>query len=105
MLGDWAVPKMSEMGTKCAGHEGAGVIVKVGNDVKTLKTGMRAGFKVCFYFSLKDWGRGRREGRGGGGGEGYMVRGGRWEIRMRCADLKYSRFRILGELIRDSGFD
>ncbi|KAH7115041.1 chaperonin 10-like protein [Dendryphion nanum] len=45
MLNDWAVPKMSVFGVKCAGHEGAGVIVKVGNDVKTLKPGMRAGFK------------------------------------------------------------
>lgn len=48
MLNDWAMPKMSEMGTKCAGHEGAGVIVKVGDQVKTLKPGMRAGFKVCY---------------------------------------------------------
>jgi len=46
MLNDWALPKMSVFGTKCAGHEGAGVIVKVGDQVKTLKTGMRAGFKV-----------------------------------------------------------
>ncbi|KAF2678179.1 alcohol dehydrogenase 1 [Lentithecium fluviatile CBS 122367] len=45
MLNDWALPKMSEMGTKCAGHEGAGVIVKVGDAVKTLKPGMRAGLK------------------------------------------------------------
>lgn len=47
MLNDWATPKMSVFGVKCAGHEGAGVIVKVGSDVKTLKPGMRAGFKVC----------------------------------------------------------
>jgi D-arabinose 1-dehydrogenase-like Zn-dependent alcohol dehydrogenase len=46
MLNDWAVPKMSVFGTKCAGHEGAGVIVKVGDQVKNLKPGMRAGFKV-----------------------------------------------------------
>jgi threonine dehydrogenase-like Zn-dependent dehydrogenase len=46
MLNDWAVPKMSDLGTKCAGHEGAGVIVKVGDQVKSLKPGMRAGFKV-----------------------------------------------------------
>jgi len=45
MLNDWALPKMSEMGTKCAGHEGAGVIVKVGENVKSLKVGQRAGFK------------------------------------------------------------
>lgn len=46
MLNDWALPKMSVFGTKCAGHEGAGVIVKVGDQVKTLKPGMRAGYKV-----------------------------------------------------------
>lgn len=40
------MPKMSDLGTKCAGHEGAGVIVKVGDQVKHLKPGMRAGFKV-----------------------------------------------------------
>ncbi|KAJ9610497.1 hypothetical protein H2200_005274 [Cladophialophora chaetospira] len=45
MLNDWNLPKMSEMGTKCAGHEGAGVIVKVGEDVKAYKVGQRAGFK------------------------------------------------------------
>ncbi|ORY11920.1 chaperonin 10-like protein [Clohesyomyces aquaticus] len=45
MLNDWALPKMSDLGTKCAGHEGAGVIVKVGSQVKNLKVGMRAGFK------------------------------------------------------------
>lgn len=46
MLNDWALPKMSTFGTRCAGHEGAGVIVKVGSDVKRLKVGMRAGYKV-----------------------------------------------------------
>jgi D-arabinose 1-dehydrogenase-like Zn-dependent alcohol dehydrogenase len=46
MLNDWALPKMSDLGTQCAGHEGAGVIVKVGSNVKTLKPGMRAGLKV-----------------------------------------------------------
>ena len=45
MMNDWAVPKMSELGTKCPGHEGAGVIVKVGERVKNLKVGQRAGFK------------------------------------------------------------
>ncbi len=49
MLNDWAAPKMSAMGTQCAGHEGAGVIVKVGDQVKTLKTGMRAGLKVRVF--------------------------------------------------------
>jgi D-arabinose 1-dehydrogenase-like Zn-dependent alcohol dehydrogenase len=46
MLNDWALPKMSDLGTRCAGHEGSGVIVKVGDQVKNLKPGMRAGYKV-----------------------------------------------------------
>lgn len=45
MMNDWGMPKMSELGTQCAGHEGAGVIVKVGERVKHLKVGMRAGHK------------------------------------------------------------
>jgi propanol-preferring alcohol dehydrogenase len=45
MLNDWGMAKMSEFGTKCAGHEGAGIIVQVGERVKTLKVGQRAGFK------------------------------------------------------------
>lgn len=45
MLNDWGTQKMSEFGTQCAGHEGAGVIVHVGERVKTLKVGQRAGFK------------------------------------------------------------
>ncbi|KIW18129.1 hypothetical protein PV08_02417 [Exophiala spinifera] len=45
MLNDWAVPSMSSFGVKCAGHEGAGVIVKVGAEVTGLKVGQRAGFK------------------------------------------------------------
>jgi len=51
MINDWAMPKMSEIGTRCAGHEGAGVIVKVGEHVKTLKPGMRAGYKVSRRFA------------------------------------------------------
>jgi threonine dehydrogenase-like Zn-dependent dehydrogenase len=46
MLNDWALPKMSDLGTRCAGHEGSGIIVKVGDQVKNLKPGMRAGYKV-----------------------------------------------------------
>jgi D-arabinose 1-dehydrogenase-like Zn-dependent alcohol dehydrogenase len=45
MLNDWNLPKMSDLGVKCAGHEGSGVIVKVGENVKGLKVGQRAGFK------------------------------------------------------------
>jgi D-arabinose 1-dehydrogenase-like Zn-dependent alcohol dehydrogenase len=52
MLNDWAVSKMPDLGTKCAGHEGAGAIVKVGDQVKNLKPGMRAGYKVHIFLSL-----------------------------------------------------
>lgn len=45
MLADWGIGKMSDFGTRCAGHEGAGFIVKIGANVKTLKVGQRAGFK------------------------------------------------------------
>ncbi|KAH7084602.1 alcohol dehydrogenase 1 [Paraphoma chrysanthemicola] len=45
MAADWGLGKMSDYGTRCAGHEGAGVIVKVGENVTKLKPGMRAGFK------------------------------------------------------------
>ena len=45
MMNDWAMPKMSELGTTCAGHEGAGVIVKIGDAVKKFKVGQRAGYK------------------------------------------------------------
>ncbi|KAF2204289.1 alcohol dehydrogenase 1 [Delitschia confertaspora ATCC 74209] len=45
MLNDWGVPPMSTFGVRCPGHEGAGVIVKVGSEVKNLKVGQRAGFK------------------------------------------------------------
>ncbi|EUC44875.1 hypothetical protein COCMIDRAFT_96959 [Bipolaris oryzae ATCC 44560] len=45
MSNDWNMPKMSVFGTRCSGHEGAGVIVKVGDQVKNLKPGMRAGYK------------------------------------------------------------
>jgi hypothetical protein len=59
MMHDWATPKMSRFGTKCAGHEvsgfhniampcrpanalqGAGVVVKVGKGVKDWKVGDR----------------------------------------------------------------
>ncbi|QIX02350.1 hypothetical protein AMS68_007867 [Peltaster fructicola] len=44
-LADWAVPPMSTFGTKCPGHEGAGVVVKVGSNVKDWKIGDRGGVK------------------------------------------------------------
>jgi hypothetical protein len=45
MMNDWGLGPMSQHSTKCAGHEGAGVIVKVGRNVRNLKVGQRAGFK------------------------------------------------------------
>ena len=46
MLNDWAVPKMSELGVQCPGHEGAGVVVKVGSKVQDAwKVGDRVGIK------------------------------------------------------------
>ena len=45
MMNDWGNDKMSKHGVKCAGHEGAGVIVKVGERVKNYKVGQRAGLK------------------------------------------------------------
>ena len=45
MMNDWGLGPMSQHGTICAGHEGAGIIVKVGDQVKNLKAGQRAGFK------------------------------------------------------------
>ncbi|KIW14266.1 hypothetical protein PV08_07048 [Exophiala spinifera] len=44
MMNDWAFPKMSDMGVSCAGHEGAGVIVKIGESVKSCKVGERAAY-------------------------------------------------------------
>lgn len=48
MQQDLGGPPMSHYGTICAGHEGAGVIVKIGERVKTLKVGQRAGIKPVF---------------------------------------------------------
>ncbi len=45
MVNDWAVPPMSTFNVKCAGHEGAGVVVKVGENVKGWKVGDRGGVK------------------------------------------------------------
>ncbi|KAI0147648.1 alcohol dehydrogenase 1 [Xylariaceae sp. FL1272] len=46
MQNDWrGTPKMSVFNTQCAGHEGAGVIVKIGERVRNLKIGQRAGYK------------------------------------------------------------
>ncbi|KAJ5885488.1 hypothetical protein N7495_009998 [Penicillium taxi] len=43
MQGDLGLPPMSAFGVRSAGHEGAGVVVKVGDNVKNFKLGDRAG--------------------------------------------------------------
>ncbi|KAJ5118231.1 Polyketide synthase enoylreductase [Penicillium atrosanguineum] len=45
MQGDLGTPPMSTFGVRSPGHEGAGVVVKVGANVKTFKLGDRAGIK------------------------------------------------------------
>ncbi len=45
MVNDWASPPMSTFNVKCAGHEGAGVVVKLGANVKGWKVGDRGGVK------------------------------------------------------------
>lgn len=45
MKGDLAIPKMSTYGVRSPGHEGAGVVVKVGANVTTFQVGDRAGVK------------------------------------------------------------
>ncbi|OAL38638.1 hypothetical protein AYO20_01844 [Fonsecaea nubica] len=45
MLNDLGVPSMSHFKTRSPGHEGAGVIVKVGAQVTSLRVGQRAGIK------------------------------------------------------------
>lgn len=45
MMGDLAAPPMSTFGVRSPGHEGAGVVVKVGANVKNFKLGDRAGIK------------------------------------------------------------
>ena len=45
MLEDLGTPPMSTFGVRSPGHEGAGVIVKIGANVKNFKVGDRAGLK------------------------------------------------------------
>lgn len=56
MEGDIGFAKMSQFGVRSPGHEGAGVIVKVGSNVRSLKVGQRVGYKpiwdVCHSCEL-----------------------------------------------------
>jgi D-arabinose 1-dehydrogenase-like Zn-dependent alcohol dehydrogenase len=45
MQGDLGLPPMSSFGVRSPGHEGAGVVVKVGANVTNFKLGDRAGIK------------------------------------------------------------
>ncbi|KAE8155160.1 chaperonin 10-like protein [Aspergillus avenaceus] len=45
MQGDLGLPPMSSFGVRSPGHEGAGVVVKVGANVKNFQVGDRAGVK------------------------------------------------------------
>ena len=44
-MNDLALPKMSQFGVRSPGHEGAGVVVQVGENVKDWKIGDRGGVK------------------------------------------------------------
>lgn len=52
MLDDLPMPSMRDFGVRSPGHEGAGVVVKLGSNVKGWKLGDRGGVKpmmdVCF---------------------------------------------------------
>lgn len=56
MLEDLALPRMSQFNVRSPGHEGAGVVVKLGANVKNWKVGDRAGVKptwdVCMNCEL-----------------------------------------------------
>lgn len=49
MLNDTGGKKMSASGICSAGHEGSGVVVKLGENVKTFQLGDRAGVKPIWY--------------------------------------------------------
>lgn len=52
MLEDLPMPTMREFGTRSPGHEGAGVVVKVGSNVKDWKVGDRGGVKPMMNVCL-----------------------------------------------------
>ncbi len=48
MLNDLPMPPMSHFGVRSPGHEGAGVVVKIGSNVKNWKVGDRGGYKPVY---------------------------------------------------------
>ncbi|CAO2657399.1 Nn.00g035250.m01.CDS01 [Neocucurbitaria sp. VM-36] len=48
MLNDLPIPSMSTFGVKSPGHEGAGVVVKIGSNVRNWEVGDRAGIKPAY---------------------------------------------------------
>lgn len=53
MLEDLPMPKMSDFNVRSPGHEGAGVVVKVGSNVKNWKVGDRGGVKPMWDVCLE----------------------------------------------------
>lgn len=45
MQGDLGLPPMSTFGVRSPGHEGAGIVVRVGANVRNFQLGDRAGIK------------------------------------------------------------
>lgn len=52
MLEDLPMPKMVEFGVRSPGHEGAGVVVKIGSNVTNWKVGDRGGVKPMWSACL-----------------------------------------------------
>lgn len=48
MMNDLALPPMSQFGVRSPGHEGAGVVVKIGSNVTNWKVGDRGGYKPVY---------------------------------------------------------
>lgn len=56
MLEDLPMPRMSEFDVRSPGHEGAGVVVAIGSNVKNWKVGDRGGVKPMWDICLNcEW--------------------------------------------------